>query len=151
MTKYIYATASLNLPICFIVKSLSKEASRVQTNWIGYVAVATDEGKALLGRRDIVVAWRGTLQPYEWANDFDFPLESGVKVFPVIDSKIVPRIGSGWLDVYTSSDAKSPYDTTSAREQVFTATFLPLLSSSLLMTLCLGFFGFRYKESSRDC
>ncbi|KAH0876749.1 hypothetical protein HID58_064143, partial [Brassica napus] len=118
VTKYIYATASLNLPICFIVKSLSKEASRVQTNWIGYVAVATDEGKALLGRRDIVVAWRGTLQPYEWANDFDFPLESGVKVFPVIDSKIVPRIGSGWLDVYTSSDAKSPYDTTSAREQV---------------------------------
>ncbi|CAF2314588.1 unnamed protein product [Brassica napus] len=118
VTKYIYATASLNLPICFIVKSLSKEASRVQTNWIGYVAVATDEGKALLGRRDIVVAWRGTLQPYEWANDFDFPLESGVKVFPVFDSKIVPRIGSGWLDVYTSSDAKSPYDTTSAREQV---------------------------------
>ena len=131
VTKYIYATASLNLPICFIVKSLSKEASRVQTNWIGYVAVATDEGKALLGRRDIVVAWRGTLQPYEWANDFDFPLESGVKVFPVFDSKIVPRIGSGWLDVYTSSDAKSPYDTTSAREQVVTATFLSLLVLSL--------------------
>ncbi|KAG2320219.1 hypothetical protein Bca52824_013432 [Brassica carinata] len=85
---------------------------------MGYIAVATDEGKAMLGRRDIVVAWRGTLQPYEWANDFDFPLESGVKVFPVTDSKHVPRIGSGWLDVYTASDAKSPYDTTSAREQV---------------------------------
>lgn len=107
------------MPLCFIVKSLSKKASRVQTNWMGYIAVATDEGKAMLGRRDIVVAWRGTLQPYEWANDFDFPLESGVKVFPVSDRKHVPRIGSGWLDVYTASDAKSPYDTTSAREQVF--------------------------------
>lgn len=107
------------MPLCFIVKSLSKKASRVQTNWMGYIAVATDEGKAMLGRRDIVVAWRGTLQPYEWANDFDFPLESGVKVFPVTDRKHVPRIGSGWLDVYTASDAKSPYDTTSAREQVF--------------------------------
>ncbi|KAL0697370.1 hypothetical protein Bca4012_053492 [Brassica carinata] len=118
VTKYIYATASIKMPLCFIVKSLSKKASRVQTNWMGYIAVATDEGKAMLGRRDIVVAWRGTLQPYEWANDFDFPLESGVKVFPVTDSKHVPRIGSGWLDVYTASDAKSPYDTTSAREQV---------------------------------
>ncbi|KAJ0236073.1 Phospholipase A1-IIalpha [Hirschfeldia incana] len=118
VTKYIYATASIKLPLCFIVKSLSKKASRVQTNWMGYIAVATDEGKAMLGRRDIVVAWRGTLQPYEWANDFDFPLESGGKVFPVSDSKHVPRIGSGWLDVYTASDDKSPYDTTSAREQV---------------------------------
>ncbi|KAJ4878903.1 Phospholipase A1-IIalpha [Raphanus sativus] len=118
VTKYIYATASIKLPLCFIVRSLSKKASRVQTNWMGYIAVATDEGKAMLGRRDIVVAWRGTLQPYEWANDFDFPLESGVKVFPVTDSKHVPRIGSGWLDVYTASDAMSPYDTSSAREQV---------------------------------
>ncbi|CAN8295342.1 unnamed protein product [Cochlearia groenlandica] len=118
VTKYIYATASIKLPICFIVKSLSKEASRVQTNWIGYVAVATDEGKAMLGRRDIVVAWRGTLQPYEWANDFDFPLETAVSVFPEADPKEMPRIGSGWLDIYTASDARSPYDTTSAREQV---------------------------------
>lgn len=90
----------------------------MQTNWMGYIAVATDEGKKMLGRRDIVVAWRGTLQPYEWANDFDFPLESAVSVFPASDSKDVPRIGSGWLDVYTASDSNSPYDTTSARDQV---------------------------------
>ncbi|KFK42950.1 hypothetical protein AALP_AA1G060100 [Arabis alpina] len=118
VTKYIYATASIKLPICFIVKSLSKDATRVQTNWMGYIAVATDEGKAMLGRRDIVVAWRGTLQPYEWANDFDFPLESAASVFPVTDPKDVPRIGSGWLDIYTASDSNSPYDTTSAQEQV---------------------------------
>ncbi|CAH2038771.1 unnamed protein product [Thlaspi arvense] len=130
VTKYIYATASIKLPICFIVKSLSKEASRVQTNWMGYIAVATDEGKAMLGRRDIVVAWRGTLQPYEWANDFDFPLESAVSVFPVADPKDAPRVGSGWLDVYTASDSNSPYDTTSAREQVSS----PL---SFICALCL--------------
>lgn len=167
MTKYIYATASIKLPICFIVKSLSKEASRVQTNWMGYIAVATDEGKAMLGRRDIVVAWRGTLQPYEWANDFDFPLDSAISVFPVTDPKDVPRVGSGWLDVYTASDSHSPYDTTSAREQVFTFLFIIAFdlgqnllgpsqqpyshfSSILLMALCLGF-GFRCKESSRGC
>lgn len=124
MTKYIYATASIKLPICFIVKSLSKDASRVQTNWMGYIAVATDQGKAMLGRRDIVVAWRGTLQPYEWANDFDFPLESAISVFPVTDPKDNPRIGSGWLDIYTASDSRSPYDTTSAQEQVLTFLFI---------------------------
>ncbi|AAF80222.1 Contains similarity to petal abundant lipase-like protein Pn47p mRNA from Ipomoea nil gb/U55867 and contains a lipase PF/01764 domain [Arabidopsis thaliana] len=118
VTKYIYATASIKLPISFIVKSLSKDASRVQTNWMGYIAVATDQGKAMLGRRDIVVAWRGTLQPYEWANDFDFPLEPAISVFPVTDPKDNPRIGSGWLDIYTASDSRSPYDTTSAQEQV---------------------------------
>lgn len=168
MTKYIYATASIKLPICFIVKSLSKDASRVQTNWMGYIAVATDEGKKMLGRRDIVVAWRGTLQPYEWANDFDFPLESAVSVFPVSDPKDVPRIGSGWLDVYTASDSNSPYDTTSAREQVFFTflfniafcsgqrcygtlkTLTTILFPFLIMVLCFGL-GFRYKQSSRGC
>jgi len=123
VTKYIYATASIKLPISFIVKSLSKDASRVQTNWMGYIAVATDQGKAMLGRRDIVVAWRGTLQPYEWANDFDFPLEPAISVFPVTDPKDNPRIGSGWLDIYTASDSRSPYDTTSAQEQVLTFLF----------------------------
>lgn len=96
----------------------------MQTNWMGYIAVATDQGKAMLGRRDIVVAWRGTLQPYEWANDFDFPLESAISVFPVTDPKDNPRIGSGWLDIYTASDSRSPYDKTSAREQVFTFLFI---------------------------
>lgn len=130
MTKYIYATASIKLPISFIVKSLSKDASHVQTNWMGYIAVATDQGKAMLGRRDIVVAWRGTLQPYEWANDFDFPLEPAISVFPVTDPKNNPHIGSGWLDVYTASDSRSPYDTTSAREQVFTFFFIKNFETS---------------------
>ncbi|CAN8315491.1 unnamed protein product [Cochlearia groenlandica] len=121
VTKYIYATSSIRLPECFIINSLSREAWNKESNWLGYIAVATDEGKALLGRRDIVVAWRGTIQLYEWANDFDFPLESAVTVFPRTepnDPIDPPRIANGWLSLYTTADPRSRFDKTSAQQQV---------------------------------
>ncbi|KFK31237.1 hypothetical protein AALP_AA6G086300 [Arabis alpina] len=121
VTKFIYGTSSIRLPECFIVNSWSREAWNRESNWLGYIAVATDEGKKLLGRRDIVVAWRGTIQLYEWANDFDFPLELAVSVFPRIDPNDPndpPRVANGWLSLYTSTDPRSRFDKTSAREQV---------------------------------
>ncbi|KAF3556448.1 hypothetical protein F2Q69_00011718, partial [Brassica cretica] len=118
VTKFIYGTSSIKLPECFMINSWSREAWNKESNWLGYVAVATDECKELLGRRDIVVAWRGTIQLYEWANDFDFPLESAISVFPRADPSDPPRIASGWLSLYTTADPRSRFDKTSAREQV---------------------------------
>ena len=94
VTKFIYGTSSIKLPECFMINSWSREAWNKESNWLGYVAVATDECKELLGRRDIVVAWRGTIQLYEWANDFDFPLESAISVLPRADPSDPPRIAS---------------------------------------------------------
>lgn len=115
VVRYFYATSQIGVPEAFILMSFSREAWCRGSNWMGYIAVATDEGKAILGRRDIVIAWRGTIQVSEWFKDFEFPLVSASGVFG--DGKD-PKVHSGWLSLYTSTDPHSPFSQESAREQV---------------------------------
>lgn len=115
ITKYIYATSSIQVPEAFIIKSLSREAWSKESNWIGFVAVATDEGKIALGRRDIVIVWRGSVQPFEWFNDLDFIQVSAPIIF---GEKSDPKVHRGWYSIYTSDDSRSPFNKASARNQV---------------------------------
>ncbi|KAI3780490.1 hypothetical protein L2E82_10471 [Cichorium intybus] len=114
--RYIYATStSPNAPQSFLLKSLAKDPWLGQSNWMGYIAVSTEKSKDLLGRRDIVVSWRGTIQISEWIENFDFPLMLASNVFPTSKCALVH---SGFLSIYTSSNANSRYNKTSARDQV---------------------------------
>ena len=118
VTKYFYATASIPLPDgVFFVKSLSREAWSKESNFMGYIAVATDEGKVSLGRRDIVIAWRGTIQTLEWVNDLQFLLIPGPQVFGK-GGLAQPLVHHGFYNIYTSESERSKFNKTSARDQV---------------------------------
>ncbi|KAE8659675.1 F-box protein [Hibiscus syriacus] len=71
ITKFFYARSEIQiLDWC----------SPGESNWIGYVAVTTDEGKTVLGRREILIAWRGTQRTYETINDLQSDLVSAADI-----------------------------------------------------------------------
>ncbi|OMO65333.1 Lipase, class 3 [Corchorus olitorius] len=90
----------------------------VKSAWFGYVAVATDEGKAALGRRDILVSWRGTITDSEWFNNAQFFPKSASELF---GNDIDANVHSGFLDLYTGTSSNSANNKTSARDQVLKA------------------------------
>ncbi|PIN05455.1 putative lipase [Handroanthus impetiginosus] len=113
LTRFIYATSNINLPNFFQKSKLSSIWSQ-HANWMGYVAVATDEEEIRrLGRRDIVVAWRGTVTYLEWIHDLkDILHPAHFRDDPSI------KIESGFFDLYTTKEKTCEYCSYSAREQV---------------------------------
>ncbi|KAK8558828.1 hypothetical protein V6N13_098457 [Hibiscus sabdariffa] len=86
-----------------------------QSAWIGYVAVNTDDGKVGLGRRDILVAWRGTATDAEWLSNINFIQTSPSELFGTDNNA---KVHSGFLSLYTGTNSKTLM---SARHQVLKA------------------------------
>lgn len=127
---FLYGTARVSLPEAFLLHSMSRESWDRESNWIGYIAVTSDERSKSIGRREIYVAWRGTTRNYEWVNVLGAKMESlrpllkeSVKIeenssSDSDDDEKVPKVMSGWLTIYTSDDPKSKFTKLSARVQL---------------------------------
>ncbi|CAK9142841.1 unnamed protein product [Ilex paraguariensis] len=109
VTKYIYAMSHINLPRWFERSHLGETWSK-DSNSMGFVAVSDDEESSRIGRRDIVVAWRGTVAPSEWYEDFQRELE------PIGHGEA--KVEHGFLSLYKSKSESTRYNKCSASEQV---------------------------------
>ncbi|XP_021775866.1 phospholipase A1-IIdelta-like isoform X7 [Chenopodium quinoa] len=127
---FLYATARVGVPEAFLLKSRSREKWDRESNWIGYVVVSNDEVSKESGRREIYVAWRGTIRDYEWVDVLGAKLQSAKPLLSDQDDDAPadnadneddePKIMEGWLTIYTSEDPKSPFTKLSARTQLLT-------------------------------
>lgn len=106
--------------------------SVLEVNWVGYVAVATDEGKERLGRRDILVVWRGTTRTVEAVLDVDDSLVSASDILGGDHGDVMMH--KGWRDIYTSKNGLifPDYTVFSAGEQVIPFWLIPSLSLSVI-------------------
>ncbi|XP_062027813.1 phospholipase A1-IIgamma-like [Rosa rugosa] len=106
--EYLYA--AIHLPL-----SIGK------SNFLGFVAVTTDEGAKVLGRRDVLISWRGTQLEHEWLVDDDIDLVSASDILGS-NNGLDPLVHQGWLSYYTNKDIFSPHNQLrSCRDQVLAA------------------------------
>ncbi|XP_040995396.1 phospholipase A(1) DAD1, chloroplastic-like [Juglans microcarpa x Juglans regia] len=106
LTRNLRVTSGIQLP-CWMERAPNWVAT--QSSWIGYVAVCQDKGEiSRLGRRDVVIAYRGTATCLEWLEN----LRATLTHLPGAGSDDVgscgPMVESGFLSLYTSGTAGSP-------------------------------------------
>ncbi|TVU02288.1 hypothetical protein EJB05_52223, partial [Eragrostis curvula] len=107
VTRYIYAAPDI---------ALLPGGEPCPSRWIGYVAVANDDTARRLGRRDIVVSFRGTVTGSEWVANMMSALEPAR--FDPADPRPDVKVESGFLSVYTSDDATCRFTCGSCRNQL---------------------------------
>ncbi|KAI3680969.1 hypothetical protein L6452_35749 [Arctium lappa] len=109
VSKYLYAMSQFEIPR-WLEKSYVADTWSKDSNWMGYVAVSDDVESRRIGRRDIVVSWRGTVLPSEWYEDMQRDLE------PLGHGEA--KVERGFLSIYKSKSISTRYNKKSASEQV---------------------------------
>ncbi|XP_042490113.1 phospholipase A(1) DAD1, chloroplastic-like [Macadamia integrifolia] len=100
VTKNLHATSGITMPR-WAGKAPNWFSN--QTSWIGYVAVCEDEDEiARLGRRDVVVAYRGTATCLEWFENLRATLTHLPGKTNVDIDEPEPMVAKGFLNLYTS-------------------------------------------------
>ncbi|KAL9429890.1 hypothetical protein AB3S75_025309 [Citrus x aurantiifolia] len=120
MTKHLRATCGVHLP-----RWLDRAPSwmSTQSSWIGYVAVCQDKKEiARLGRRDVVIAYRGTATCFEWLENLRATLTACWPPDDVATSvhlrPSTPMVQTGFFSLYTSSTDTCPSLQDMVREQI---------------------------------
>ncbi|KAE9445168.1 hypothetical protein C3L33_22934, partial [Rhododendron williamsianum] len=118
VTKNLRATSGIQMPRW--VKNTPNNWVATRSSWVGYVAVCNDkEEVARLGRRDVVVALRGTATCLEWLENFRATLtkipDSGSGPDPDLKGAMVE---SGFLSLYTSGSENNPSLQYLVREEI---------------------------------
>ncbi|KAL6279649.1 hypothetical protein ACE6H2_016530 [Prunus campanulata] len=123
--KNLFSKVGLEIgnPYNYAVKKYCYAATKLANGksfWLAFVAVSTDEGSKVLGRRDILISWRGTkLGTEEVALDL---LAHLVSASDILGKDHNPKVHLGWHGYYTDVDAASPHNkTASVRDQVLDA------------------------------
>ncbi|KAF6175131.1 hypothetical protein GIB67_022812 [Kingdonia uniflora] len=107
VTKYIYATPDIDIPT---------QSDACSSRWVGYVAVSSDKEAKRIGRRDVVITFRGTVTVPEWVANFMSSL-TPARLDPHNPLPDV-MVESGFLSMYTSCDSSCKFDVGSCREQL---------------------------------
>ncbi|GAB2270919.1 Dolichyl-diphosphooligosaccharide-protein glycosyltransferase subunit dad1 [Dionaea muscipula] len=109
ITTSLQATSGIQLPARWA--ELAPSWATMKSSWIGYVAVCHDKKEiARLGRRDVVIAFRGTATCLEWLEN----LRATLADLPDHDPNhpdhdgCRPMVQSGFLGLYTSSSSSCP-------------------------------------------
>ncbi|KAL4339728.1 hypothetical protein GQ457_08G026050 [Hibiscus cannabinus] len=114
VTKSLYATASVALPKWVDDVAPSLGWMTQQSSWIGFVAVCDDKREIQrMGRRDIVIALRGTATCMEWAENFRAQL---VQISESDDP--TQKVGRGFLSLHKTPGAHVPSLAESVVEEV---------------------------------
>ncbi|KAK8998124.1 hypothetical protein V6N11_012655 [Hibiscus sabdariffa] len=114
VTKSLYATASVALPKWVDDVAPSLGWMTQQSSWIGFVAVCDDKREIQrMGRRDIVIALRGTATCMEWAENFRAQL---VQISESDDP--TQKVGCGFLSLHKTPGAHVPSLAESVVEEV---------------------------------
>ncbi|XP_028115678.1 phospholipase A(1) DAD1, chloroplastic-like [Camellia sinensis] len=121
LTKNLRATSGIQLP------RWTEKAPRwvgTQSSWIGYVAVCQDKEEiARLGRRDVVISFRGTATCLEWLENLratltPLPNAGSTAMGHGEDSGEPPMVESGFLSLYTSGTETIPSLQQLVREEI---------------------------------
>ncbi|PON99727.1 Fungal lipase-like domain containing protein [Trema orientale] len=118
LTRNLRATSGIQLP-GWVGRAPSWVATR--SSWIGYVAVCQDKEEiARLGRRDVVIAFRGTATCLEWLENLratlsHLPNRTGRPTGP---DGCGPMVESGFLSLYTSGTELNPSLQQMVREEI---------------------------------